>query len=220
MAVRNSLVKLLKSCWKGIDYRDLSDSDQHILMNCDLRYFVKPHSKTDIVLKNMVNSSINGVLQHGRGTVNKVVRSLPAVFKSLLRLDIPYDDIVSDVPIHWKTKTVLVNRMTSRNLQDALKIAFKKVMAYSVNDKYERLCESAHIQSQSWFYLWKIRNPILRNYRLKVMYKDVYCQERRHRFKLSDSPMCLCCGEIETVQHQLYDCPNACRLWHVYNELM
>ena len=219
LAVRNSLVKLLKSCWKGIDYRDLSDSDQRILMNCDLRYFVKPHCKSDIILKNMVNLSINGVLQHGRGTVNKVVRSLPAVFKSLLRLDIPYDNIVSDVPIHWKTKTVLVNRMTSRNLQDALKIAFKKVMAYSVNDKYDRLCESAHIQSQSWFYLWKIRNPILRNYRLKVMYKDVYCQERRHRFKLSDSPMCLCCGEIETVQHQLYDCPNARRLWRVYNEI-
>ena len=51
------------------------------------------------------------------------------------------------------------------------------------------------------------------------MYKDIYSQERRFRFGLTDSPKCLICGEIETVEHQLFVCKNARRLWQIYNNI-
>ena len=60
--------------------------------------------------------------------------------------------------------------------------------------------------------LWLIRSPVLRATRLKIMYKNVYSNERRFRFGLADSPDCQICGSVETVQHQLFECRNACTL--------
>ena len=57
--------------------------------------------------------------------------------------------------------------------------------------------------------LWLIKSPALRAIRLKIVYKNVYSNERRFRFGLTDSPDCKICGEVETVQHQLFDCSNA-----------
>ena len=113
----------------------------------------------------------------------------------------------------------MLNKISSCNLQDFLKFNLKKVSSYSLNSKYESLCDGLQQEQQNWFYLWKIRNPVLRSYRLKLMYKDIYCNERRARFNLCDSPNCPICGELETVTHQLFDCINAKRLWVVYNKL-
>ena len=50
------------------------------------------------------------------------------------------------------------------------------------------MCDGILEEKGTWFNLWKIKNPHLRNYRLKVAYKDVYSQERRFKFRLNDSP--------------------------------
>ena len=65
-------------------------------------------------------------------------------------------------------------------------------------------------------HLWSIKNPTLRACRLKIIYKDVFSNERRHRFRLSDSPLCDICGQIESVEHQLFLCRNAVRIWNLY----
>ena len=49
------------------------------------------------------------------------------------------------------------------------------------------------------------------------MYKDIYNQERRFRFRLSESPNCLECGGVEMVEHQMFECKNATRFWNIYN---
>jgi hypothetical protein len=66
--------------------------------------------------------------------------------------------------------------------------------------------------------IWLIKNPSLRNVRLKVLYKDIYCNERRFRFGIADSPNCETCLGVESVSHQLLDCNNALRLWEVYRQ--
>ena len=65
--------------------------------------------------------------------------------------------------------------------------------------------------------LWEIKNPTLRSIRLKILYKDVFCNERRHRFGLTDSPRCGICGQVESIEHQLFSCANATRLWSLYH---
>ena len=42
--------------------------------------------------------------------------------------------------------------------------------------------------------------------------KDVYCRERMKRFGMIDSDQCEICGACETVQHQLFECPNATKI--------
>ena len=64
--------------------------------------------------------------------------------------------------------------------------------------------------------IWKIKNPALRAIRLKLCYKDIFSNERRHRFGIADSPECSVCNQIETVEHQLYECQNARRLWQMF----
>ena len=67
--------------------------------------------------------------------------------------------------------------------------------------------------------LWKIKLPSLRAARLKIIFKDVFSNERRHRFKIAASPMCTFCGQVETVEHQLFLCANAARLWQLYQRI-
>jgi hypothetical protein len=64
--------------------------------------------------------------------------------------------------------------------------------------------------------IWSIKNPTLRNVRLKVLYKNVYSNERRFNFRLTDSPACAICGTPESVEHQLLTCPNAQAFWNYY----
>ena len=67
--------------------------------------------------------------------------------------------------------------------------------------------------------LWLIKNPILRAVRLKVVYKDIFSNERRFRFQLSVTPNCDICGSVETVEHHLFLCTNASRIWDLYSRL-
>ena len=67
--------------------------------------------------------------------------------------------------------------------------------------------------------LWNIKHPTLRGYRYKVMVKDVFSNERRFRFQLSESPFCCHCLAVETVEHQLLECANAQRMWQLYAAL-
>ena len=156
-------------------------------------------------------------MRHGRSFTNKVIRALPQIFKHLLHIHVQITD--TNMPIVHRKKVLMLNKISSCNLQDFLKFNLKKVSSYSLNSKYESLCDGLQQEQQNWFYLWKIRNPVLRSYRLKLMYKDIYCNERRARFNLCDSPNCPICGELETVTHQLFDCKNAKRMWVVYYKL-
>ena len=51
------------------------------------------------------------------------------------------------------------------------------------------------------------------------MYKDIFSNERRYRFGLTDSPRCDICDQIESVEHHLFSCQNAARLWTLYTRL-
>ena len=63
--------------------------------------------------------------------------------------------------------------------------------------------------------IWNLKNPTLRAIRLKVVYKDVFSNERRHRFGIIDSPACVVCAQVETVEHHLFLCANATRVWDI-----
>ena len=76
-----------------------------------------------------------------------------------------------------------------------------------------------NVDRQGLSSIWSIKNPTLRNVRLKVLYKDIFSNERRFRFGLAESPKCTICGAPETVEHQILTCPNAQTFWNHYNLL-
>ena len=214
---RVCLSRLLRHCWKNCDILDLSLEERTWLVNIDLRNFFKPGCKTDIFLQHLTSPTLNGLIGHGRSDTNKVIKSLPIIFRQALNLSLPI--IRCNPVIVVKNKPILINKVSSKNLQFAIKSTLGKTVQYRISSKYDSLFIGEQAEKSSWFNLWKIRNPILRSCRLKVMYKDIYSQERRFRFGLTDSPKCLICGEIETVEHQLFVCKNARRLWQIYNNI-
>ena len=106
----------------------------------------------------------------------------------------------------------------SFQLQYMLKHAFKKVQDYSVAQKYG-LENDTEVERITWSNIWKIKNPRLRSVRLKILYKDVFSNERRARLGITNTNKCIVCGEVETVVHQLLICNNAKRMWKIWMNL-
>ena len=214
-ASRMCLSKVLKYCWKDTEILDLNPEEQTTLANVDLRYFLKPGCKTDVLLQGLNSPTLNELVGYGRSTVNKVTRNVPVIFKHLLRFSLPGN---KHYPlIKTNGKNLLIDKVQSKCLQRLIKDVLRKTVSYKISSKYINFTYNANNEKSSWFYLWKIRNPILRHSRLKIMYKDIYSQERRHRFGLAQSSECLICKEVESVEHQLFECKNARRLWQIYN---
>jgi hypothetical protein len=67
--------------------------------------------------------------------------------------------------------------------------------------------------------IWANKIPSLRHARLKVLYKDIYSNERRFRFGIASSSACAICNDIETVEHQLFTCQNAKKIWGFFTRL-
>ena len=67
--------------------------------------------------------------------------------------------------------------------------------------------------------LWRIKHPSLRGIRLKLIYKDIFSNERRFRFKIINSPACDICGLSESVEHHLFECRNATRIWTLFHRM-
>ena len=48
---------------------------------------------------------------------------------------------------------------------------------------------------------------------LKIAHGDVYSNERKYRFGLTDSPNCARCQQVETVEHKMKDCFYVKKIW-------
>ena len=147
-----------------------------------------------------------------------MVKFLPAIFKHLINN--VYVSSYNPPPVLVINKIKPINKISSKSLQDLLKTTFNKSKPFTINSKYNLMCDGILEEKGTWFNLWKIKNPHLRNYRSKVAYKDVYSQERRFKFRLNDSPQCrICKNRVESVQHQLFECRNAQRMWQIYVDM-
>ena len=152
-----------------------------------------------------------------RTPANVILKQLPTSIRLLLRsgslVDSQFSIVVAIDNDCWSNVDQIKSALLRRRLFE-LKNGTFTVRAKAVY-KQPLWQEPDGWQHQ----IWKIRNPHLRGYRLKLLYKDIFSNERRYRFNLSDSPNCPVCGQVETVVHQLFDCPNAQRLWDIYRRI-
>jgi len=75
------------------------------------------------------------------------------------------------------------------------------------------------LEKDTFYRIWGLGFLDLIGVRLKILYKDLFPNYRRFRAGLCLSPSCEICGEIETVDHMLFDCINAKRKWSIYSEI-
>ena len=157
-----------------------------------------------------------------RTRINIILRAVPKPFSALIRAS-----LLQQVPakISWLTAESIADadRLTTKFLKQMLVSKKYPELKVDIKKIYKRADwpppNRTNELDESLANLWEIKHPTLRAVRLKIQYKDVYCNERRHRFGLTNSPLCVVCGQVETVEHQLFSCTNATRLWDLYRRL-
>ena len=107
----------------------------------------------------------------------------------------------------------VIYKVTSKEINEAIKVVLRKKSIYHPADKYPIDRSSFGDMRSTWHNLWLIKNPTLRAIRLKLIYKDIWCNEKRFKLGISSDNKCAICGEPETVMHQLFTCNNAKRFW-------
>jgi len=114
-------------------------------------------------------------------------------------------------------RTLDFSKIKGKTIQLQIKRVYNKLSSPNIADKYgltHNYC--LNTEQSTWKNLWSIKNPILLATRQKVLYKNVYSNERRYRFGLIDSPQCNVCHEVESTIHQLFNCKNARKFWEIY----
>ena len=59
----------------------------------------------------------------------------------------------------------------------------------------------------------KLTSTKHKNSVLRTIHGDIYSNERLFRFGMSDSPLCLACGQIDTLSHKIFECPVSKEIW-------
>ena len=149
--------------------------------------------------------------------VAAVLRALPRQFSNLVRTR---NLLQSRAKAVWFRTSAIVSsqQMSSRAIREHLFSDSYPQIGLRIEKVYKRADWPPPGQNydSSLGSIWSIKNPTLRSIRLKIMYKDIFSNERRFRFKIAPSPLCDLCGQVETVEHHLFLCDNAKRVWQLF----
>ena len=151
---------------------------------------------------------------------NKILRSIPRALALLVRTG----SLIQTPPsVIWLTATSIsrLDKITTKQIRVNLVNLRLPHLGPDLRKIHKRAdwpppdCEFG----STFKGIWEIKHPTLRAVRLKILYKDVFSNERRYRFGLTDSPTCAVCGQLESVEHHLLSCGNAARIWNLFQRL-
>ena len=214
-AARHYLYKCYRCMFGKSDPILMSNAEKELLVNMNIRLLLKPNTKSDQLLAGLNIFSYREVMLLPRGKINSILRGMPNNYKIIVSSSLVTFGRVTEFCSPYNNKIVHLDRLTSKVLQSMLKSVLNKCCKYSVVEKYKDIVVNEQTELQTWNNLWLLKNPIFRAARLKVLYGDIFCNEKRHRFGLTESSNCVICGDTETKEHQLFYCRNAIRCWEV-----
>jgi len=208
---RDSMYKLYRASIRDLDGTEISTSDQMRLANVNLRGFLRVGSRSDKISQGFGIETYSELSDYEgpRGKMNGLLRSIPIVYRATLLSDFEYRPACYG--IMWRGKFLNMEICSSKRLQWLLKLVYKKVSDPS--NWLER-------GSINWRQIWNIKNPSLRSIRFKLAHKAIFCNYRRFKCGLSPNDNCIICGQRETIEHQLYDCVNAKRMWDLAKQAL
>jgi len=214
VSARQSIRKLYRVNYESLDPFALNSPSKDTLAsiaNLNILGFVKVGSKAEKV---MIDNGIYSFAQLTdseipRGKMNLLLKSLPAYLKAFLLQTYDYEQV--RFGYFDGVNVILLHKFTTKKLQLLLMKAFGKCKPPRIwNDQI----------NIEWKRIWRIKNPTLRSIRYKVAHGDVFCNLRRFQCKVSDSDKCDICSLPETIEHQLFLCTNAQKMWTIANKVL
>lgn len=158
-----------------------------------------------------------------RPRLNSIIRSLPQQLGRLIRAG-SLVNAQTKFSLATLTDKLDLEFTTSKSIRLALASQKLGTLSIDLNKIHRRqdLPVAGTVEFDQLFSNMNlIKHPALRSIRYKLCFKNIYSNERRHRFGIADSPVCESpnCDQIETVEHQLFECANANRLWNMFAAL-
>ncbi len=112
---------------------------------------------------------------------------------------------------------VRIEEITTKELQWLLKHAMNKIKAANFSSRIKiEVSEDINIMQ----FRTDCKNPQLRNIHFRLLHNDFYTHERMFKYKMTNSPKCPRCNNIETTQHLLWECRDSKIIWNLYNGIL
>jgi hypothetical protein len=110
-----------------------------------------------------------------------------------------------------------LNRISTKELQRTLKVAKNKISAQDFNI---RLGTIDYRKENIIKFRQQCKNVKLRHIYFRLISKDFFTMEKMFKYRMVNSNKCMRCDEIETYKHLIWECEEAKRIWHLFNELV
>jgi hypothetical protein len=162
---------------------------------------------------------INGLDPMPSSLFNEVFKMLPPYLKEIKE----FAGNIHTRPffaILLNDKVLNAKNVSTKSFQLLMKKVNCSIETFDVAQKH-RLDEVPSQTEQIFPKLYStVKDTKLRALRYRFLHGDIFCKERMFRFKISETPECDRCGEIETIKHQFYECHTALDGWHIYNKII
>jgi hypothetical protein len=153
-------------------------------------------------------------------TIKMILQAIP---KSLINIATCFNEEINSDKDELKyilitqTSRVSIDLVTVKQLQVILKLALKKV---EVRDFNERLGITDFDPADILKFRKLCKNSKLRNIFFRLIHRDFFTHVRMKKYKMTVSDQCPRCGQLETVNHLLWECKYVQDIWNYYNDLM
>ena len=182
---------------------------------------MKPYTKTHQVIGRLGIGNLSSVtsVQLRKGELSLFRRALPP--RAIKIVDDPNVSLINECKVYILCRDTVkdINKASSKEINDLIKDVLHKRSTYHPANKFQIDRSWFGDIRSTWHNLWRIKNPTLRAIRLKVLYKDIWCNDKRLKLGISSDNKCIKCGEPETVIHQLFTCINAKRIWDIGSKI-
>ena len=112
---------------------------------------------------------------------------------------------------------IAICKVTTKNLQNVLKIAMNKVENIDFEEKLKiNFFDKSSIET----FRHQCKNVKLRNIFFRLIHNDFFTRVRMKKYKMVNDDACSRCCCSETSQHLLWECVESRKIWNHYNNLM
>ena len=146
-----------------------------------------------------------------------------------------YNKIKSAIPFKWKEKLRIAKVNNTANkvitvsykgkLRDLTKVSNKALYWIALQQKCQNITAIEKwietypfLEAASWHKIFKLAHiitnePYLHSFQYKILNRILNCNHNLFKWKVKESPVCIYCKKIDTIEHHLFFCVYSNLFW-------
>jgi hypothetical protein len=152
-------------------------------------------------------------------SIRLVLSSIP---KDLVQIAKNFNDSINDddESLNYillnQSERMAIYTITVKQLQIKLKTVLKRIESTDFEGK---LGIAEFKQERIITFRKHCKNSKLRNIYFRLINRDFFTHSRMKKYNMVESDKCPRCGQIETINHLLWECDHSKKIWSLFNKL-